>query len=126
MISDPIADMLIRIKNGYMAHKEFITIPFSKFKFDICKVLAREGYLLSCLENEKDKTIDISLKYQKEIPIFTDIKRISKPGLRVYKNKKGLITRGIGITIISTPKGIMTTKEAKKNHFGGELICKIW
>lgn len=131
MNSDPIADMLTRIKNGYLARKENVAIPYSKIKEEIGRILTNEGYVTSFKtkeEKSKVKIINITLKYENKIPVLTEIKRISKPGLRVYKDKNNLprVLSGLGIAIISTPKGLMTEKEAKKQNLGGEIICKLW
>ena len=131
MSSDPIADMLTQIKNGYLARKKSVSIPFSKMKEEISRILVKEGYIASFLTKEeklKTKIIYITLKYEGKIPVLTEIKRISKPGLRVYKDKHNLpkVLSGLGIAIISTSRGLMTEKEAKKQNLGGEIICKLW
>ena len=128
---DPIADMLIRIKNGYLAKKEFVEIPFSKMKEKISVILVDNGYAkkYEIIKDDKiTKSIKIILKYEKNIPTITNLERVSKPGLRVYKGKNKLprVLGGLGIAIISTSKGLMTEKESNKNGLGGEVICKIW
>lgn len=123
---DPIADTLIRIKNGYMVRKPVILVRYSKVILTICHILVKEGFLESCDHKEKD--IEVKLKYQDKIPVLKDVKRISKPGLRVYKGKSNLpkVLGGLGIAIISTPKGIMTDKQARKNGLGGEIMAEVW
>lgn len=128
---DPIADMLIRIKNGYLAKKEFIEIPFSKIKEKISEILVGNGYAKNyeiIKDNKIAKSIKLILKYEKNIPGVSDVERVSKPGLRVYKGKNKLprVLGGLGIAIISTSKGLMTEKESNKKGLGGEIICKIW
>ena len=129
-MQDPIADLLTRIKNGYMAKKSVVSIPASKLKQDILKVLHQEGYIegytVEKLENNKS-TITIDLKYYKDKSVISKIKRISMPGLRVYKGKKELpkVLGGLGISIISTTKGIVSDKEAKKLGQGGEILCYV-
>lgn len=131
MISDPIGDMLIRIKNAYLVKKQTVEIPFSKMKEKIGILFVENGYAKKC-EVEKDKTISklikMTLEYEDKIPSLTDLKRISKPGLRVYKGKHELprVLGGIGMAIISTSKGLMTEKEANRKGLGGEVICKVW
>ena len=130
-MTDPIADILIRIKNGYQAQKEIVEIPYSRLKQAIGEILAKEGFLASCqvktLKN-RFKVLSLGLKYDKKTPALTNVKRISKPGLRVYApaNKIPPVKYGFGITIVSTPKGLMTGSEAKKKHLGGEIIGQIW
>jgi len=130
MSSDPIADMLIRIKNGYLTKKKFVEIPFSKIKNSLAKILVKESYINNFdIKNENElKLLKLELKYDKKVPAITGIKRISKPGLRVYKGKRNIprVLGGLGIAIISTPKGLMTGKEAYRNNLGGEIICTIW
>ncbi len=131
-MSDPIGDMLIRIKNGYRARKQVVEIPYSKIKEEIAKILVKEGYLKnlkSQMSNVKtQKTLNLTLKYEGKKPAIEEIKRISKPGVRIYA-KAGKIPKvrlGFGITILSTSKGIMTDKQAKKENLGGEVICQVW
>lgn len=126
MVNDPIADALIRIKNGYLASKQEVVIPYSKLVFNLVKLLEKEGYLQSAENTDKD--IQIILKYQGRTPVLSNIKRISKPGLRVYKGVKLLpkVLNGLGIAIVSTPKGLMTDREARKEGVGGEVMAYIW
>jgi len=140
-MSDPIGDMLIRIKNGYRARKQIVEVPYSKIKEQIAKILVKEGYLknVKCQSplrgspsdrsNVKSgKILRIELKYEGKKPAIEEVKRISKPGVRIYA-KAGKIPKvrfGFGITILSTSKGIMTDKQAKKENLGGEVICQVW
>jgi len=129
MINDPIADFLIRIKNGYLAKKTEVSVPYSKIKENLGKILVEEGYLEKLkIKNEKLKIIELTLKYEGKRPALTDVQRVSKPGLRIYVDKTKIpkVLGGLGITIISTPKGLMTDKEARKKGLGGEVICKVW
>ncbi|MBI5465606.1 30S ribosomal protein S8 [Candidatus Gottesmanbacteria bacterium] len=141
MLSDPIADFLSRIKNGYLAKKKEITVPFSKIKENLAKILVEEGYLSNgkwqsaqkrvpaeSANGKSKKELVLTLKYEKKKPALTDIKRVSKPGLRIYVDKTKIpkVLGGLGITIVSTPKGLMTDKEARKKGLGGEIICKVW
>jgi len=131
MLTDPIADFLIRIKNGYLARKKTVSAPYSKIKEELAKILVREGYIKSSklkAQSSKIKTLILTLKYRDKEPALTDVKRVSKPGVRIY-TKKQLVPRflsGLGTIIISTPQGLMTSQEARKKGLGGEIICKIW
>jgi len=129
-VSDPIADMICVIKNGYKAKKEFIEFPFSRIKFDLVKLLQQEGYITQADKLEKDKpVIKVELKYGNNgESVITDIKRISKPGRREYYKKKDIqkVKNGFGISIISTSKGVMTGKMARINNVGGEILCTVW
>lgn len=129
MVTDPVADLLIQIKNGYQAYRPVIAVPHSKVKEALAEVFVKVGFLEQVKTEENGwKTLKITLKYSNKLPVLTDVKRISKPGKRVYVTNKALskVTGGLGIAIISTPKGLMTHKEAKKQQLGGEVICKIW
>lgn len=130
---DTVADALIRIKNGYLASKLEVFVPFSKLTLEIIKLLEKEGYIGGFKETEKDvpltlKGIVVSLKYEGKKPALSDVKRISKPGLRVYKGSRQLprVLNGLGMAIISTPKGIMSEKEARKESVGGEVMAYVW
>ena len=130
-MTDPIADMLTRIRNGLHAGMKSVDVPASKVKVEIAKILKSEGYIDNYkVEGEgKDKTITIEFKYAPDgSKVITGLKRISKPGLRVYAGKDELPTvlNGLGIAIISTSKGIMTDKEARKLSLGGEVVAYIW
>lgn len=123
---DPIGDALIRIKNGYMVGKQEVNLRYSKVILTLMKLLQKEGYILSV--EKKDKEIIVSLKYVSRKPVLTDVKRVSKPSLRVYKGARALprVLNGIGIAVISTPKGIMTDKQARKANVGGEVLALVW
>ena len=131
-MSDPIADMLTRIRNANTAKHDTVDVPASKVKEAIAKILLDEGYIKAyeILENGIEKTIKITLKYgvDKNQKTIAGIKRISKPGLRVYAGKDELprVLGGLGIAIISTNKGIVTDKEARAMNVGGEVIAYIW
>jgi len=126
-MTDPIADMLTRIRNANQMHSKLVSMPTSKMKVEIAKILADEGFI----ENYevKDGTLTLTLKYgQNKERVITGLKRISKPGLRVYAGKEELprVLNGLGIAIISTPQGVMTDAKARKNNIGGEVIAYIW
>lgn len=127
MITDPIGDSLIRIKNGYMASKEEVELSYSKLILAIVTVLEKEGYVTK-FKAEEQKKIIVNLKYAGRVPALTDVKRISKPGLRVYKGSKELprVLGGLGLALVSTPKGILTDKQARKEGVGGEILAYVW
>ncbi|HOR89079.1 MAG TPA: 30S ribosomal protein S8 [Clostridia bacterium] len=129
-ISDVIADMLTRIRNAGTAKHERVDIPGSNLKRDIADILLEEGYIenVEWIDDEKQGVIRITLKYQDKKNVITGIKRISKPGLRVYSNKDELpkVLNGLGIAIISTSKGIMTDKKAREAGVGGEVLAFVW
>ena len=131
-MTDPIADMLTRIRNGVQARHEAVEIPASKQKVEIAKILKNEGFILNYAvtgETAAEKKITVTLKYgPNNEKVISGIKRISKPGLRVYA-KSGSIPRvlnGLGIAIISTSQGLMTDTEARAKHTGGEVIAYVW
>ncbi len=130
MISDPVGDMLTRIRNAALAHKKNVELPSSKLKVAVAKLLVKEGYLTSAEEetNEQGQVLKLVLTYEGKEPLLTGIKRISKPGLRWYINKKKIpmVMGGAGIAILSTPQGIMSGKDAKIKGVGGELLCEVW
>ncbi len=125
-MGDPIADALIRIKNGYSVGKPTVEVRFSKMIFELIKLLVKEGYIEKA--ESKERIISITLKYNSRKPALTSVKRVSKPSLRVYKGAKMLprVLNGLGIALISTPKGIMTDKEARKLNVGGEVLALVW
>ena len=130
-ITDPIADMLTRIRNANTAKHETVSVPASKIKVAIAKILLDEGYIsgYDVIEDGLQGVIKITLKYgANKTKVISGLKRVSKPGLRVYAGKDELprVLRGLGIAIISTSKGIMTDKEARKNHVGGEVLAFVW
>ena len=130
-MTDPIADFLTRIRNGYLARKKVIQVPYSKIKGGLAQILVKENFLKSVeIEGEKpqEKKLILSLKYPGKEPALRGIERLSKPGLRLYArvDKIPRIQWGRGVVILSTPKGLMTDKEARKKKLGGELICQVW
>ena len=130
-ITDPIADMLTRIRNANSSKHESVNVPASKLKVEIARILNEEGYIngYEVIDDGLQGVIKITLKYAaNKQKVITGLKRVSKPGLRVYASKDELprVLRGLGIAIISTSKGIMTDKEARKNNVGGEVLAFIW
>jgi len=129
-MTDPIADMIIRIKNSVMAGRKDLLVPHSKVKEAIARILADFNYIESYATEEVDsfKQIKITLKYVGKTPVISGVKRISKPGCRIYKNADAIPStlNGYGLTILSTNKGIMDGKSARKNNIGGEVLCQIW
>ena len=131
-MTDPIADLLTRIRNANTAKHDTVDVPSSKMKLAIAKILLDEGYIKSyeLVENGKFNDIRITLKYgaSKNEKIISGLQRISKPGLRVYANKEELpkVLGGLGVAIISTNKGVITDKEARKLGVGGEVLCFVW
>ena len=131
LITDPIADMLTRIRNALVAKHETVDVPASNMKLAIAEILLNEGYIKSYSVNEEgvEKMMNIVLKYgPNRQRVITGLKRVSKPGLRVYARKDRLpkVLNGLGIAIISTSKGIMTDREARKQGVGGEVLAYIW
>ena len=131
-MTDPIADMLTRIRNGLQAEHETVVIPASKMKVEIARILKQEGYINGYSvegETAKEKTIKVELKYGPEKQkVITGLKRISKPGLRVYAKGENVprVLNGLGIAIISTSKGLMTDRDARKQNLGGEVVAYVW
>jgi len=129
-MADPTSDMLIRIKNAQKAGHEAVSMPFSKFKFAVAKILEKNGYVGNVSKRGKKikKFIEAILLYKDKTPRISAIRIISKPGRRVYMSFKDIrpVRQGYGIAIISTSKGLMTDKEAKKEGVGGEVIAEIW
>ncbi len=131
VVNDPIADMLTRIRNAQIAKHDSVTMPASNMKKSIAKLLQEEGYIKSyeCIDDGLQGNIKINLKYlDKKQPVIVGLKRISKPGLRVYAGCEDLpkVLGGLGIAIISTSKGVMTDKTARKEKIGGEVLCYVW
>ncbi len=128
-MSDPIADMLTRIRNGQSAAKKVIQQPSSKLKLSIAKVLKDEGYIsdFSVELTGNHPVLNIVLKYYKGAPVIEEIKRVSRPGLRIYKSKDELpkVLGGLGVAIVSTSNGVMTDRAARANGHGGEIICTV-
>ena len=130
-LSDPIGDMLARIKNALLRNHKMIKLPSSKFKTRIAEVLKNEGFIIDYkIESKESNTYDllINLKYNSGSQVISTIERISKPGRRIFSSAQSLpkINNGLGIAIISTPKGVMTDIEARKQKLGGEIICKVF
>jgi small subunit ribosomal protein S8 len=128
-MTDPIADMLTRIRNAQMAEKQAVAMPSSKIKVAIAAVLKSEGYIddFAVRENGGKAELDIALKYYAGRPVIERIERVSKPGLRVYKGKDDLprVMNGLGVAIVSTPKGVMTDRKARASNVGGEVLCVV-
>ncbi len=129
-VTDPIADFLTRIRNASRAKKVRVEIPASGMKVNLAEILKARGYIIDYEVNDDDKQnkINIVLKYKNGVPAINGLKRISKPGLRVYKGSKELprVLNGLGTAVISTPKGLLTDKEARAQSMGGEVVCYIW
>jgi len=130
-LADPIGDMLTRIRNGQMRSLNKIEIPFSNFRLKILEVLKKEGYIVNFNIDDgknKIKSILVDLKYYEGQPVIKEIKRISKPGRRVYSRADSIprVLNGLGLAILSTSKGVMSDAEAVKNNLGGEIICRIF
>jgi small subunit ribosomal protein S8 len=128
-MSDPIADMLTRIRNGQQAGKANVRMPSSKLKVAIAKVLQDEGYIDSYAVREAagKAELDVALKYYADRPVIERIERVSRPGLRVYKGSDDLprVMNGLGVAIVSTPRGVMTDRAARASRVGGEIICLV-
>jgi small subunit ribosomal protein S8 len=134
MLTDPVADMLTRIRNGTMARKATIDMPWSRHKEAIAKVLVEEGYLESAAGADVEgdatrRTLRIALRYDDHRrPVINGVKRVSRPSLRVYVGAGEIpaIRRGLGVNVLSTPKGVLVDREARKQGVGGELLCTVW
>ena len=128
-MSDPIADMLTRIRNGLSSGKVSVSMPSSKMKVSMAKVLKDEGYISDFSENAdgSKKTLEVTLKYYQGKPVIESIQRVSRPGLRIYKSKDELpqVMGGLGVAIISTSNGLLTDREARKAGHGGEIVCYV-
>lgn len=129
-MTDPVADMLIRIKNAYLAGKKTVSIPYSKVKESIAAVLLASGYITSVEKKETSAQgeLVIVLTYKGKQPAVTNVKRVSKPGRRLYSGVEGIpkTLGGFGVTIVSTSQGVMSDVDAKKKNIGGEVLCQIW
>jgi len=127
---DPIADMLNRIKNAQAVGNPTVEFPFSNLKNEVAKILEKEGFIdkIEKKGRKTKKTIEITLKYDNKVPAISGLKKISKPGQRIYLDSTKIkkVRDGYGIAIISTSKGLMTDKEARKNKIGGEVLCEVW
>jgi len=135
-INDPVADMLTRIRNGLMSNHTVVAMPSSNIKAEIARILREEGYIeeYDVVDGSKPshKILRVHLKYvgekRQKRSVITELRRVSKPGRRIYTQKRDIpwVLSGMGISILSTPKGVMTGKSARKNSVGGEILCKIW
>tara|TARA_A100001388_G_C28493049_1_gene367962 strand:+ start:31 stop:423 length:393 start_codon:yes stop_codon:yes gene_type:complete len=128
-LSDPIGDMLARIKNAQLRNHNKVSLPSSKFKAKIADVLKSEGYITDYkIYDDKKPSIEINLKYNSGNPVINTIERVSKPGRRIFSSANSLpkINNGLGIAIVSTPQGVMTDVDARKKKLGGEIICKVF
>ena len=129
-ITDTVADLLTRIRNASSSHHDTVDIPASKVKKAILQILVDEGYIAKFTEIEDNKqgVLRVTLKYLGKKPVITGLKRVSKPGLRIYKNIEDMpkVMKGLGIAIISTSKGIMTDRQARRENVGGEVMAFIW
>lgn len=129
--TDPISDLLTRIRNGLIARKSYVLVPSSKVKVAVTQVLLEEGFIQG-YEVTKDRpqpNLRVWLKYDKDRkPVLSGLKRISKPGQRVYKGRHDLpwVLSGLGVAVVSTPKGVMTSREARRLGMGGEVLCYVW
>jgi small subunit ribosomal protein S8 len=129
-MTDPIADMLTRIRNAALARHLRVSIPASNMKLAIARILKEEGYIkdYELVKDNPQGTIRVTLRYVEKRPVLTQIKRVSKPGLRVYTHKEEIprVRGGLGTAIISTPKGLMTGRRAFQQGMGGEVVCYVW
>lgn len=127
---DPISDMLSSIRNALAVRHAMVAIPFSNLKYNIAKIFEKEGFVDKVEKKGKrsKRLIEITLKYSENVPAISGLKRISKPGQRIYSDWKKIkrVKGGYGTAIVSTSKGLMTNKEARKNKLGGEIICEVW
>ena len=131
MVTDPISDMLTRIRNGLQAHHLKVDVPASKLKTDLARILKEEGFIANykLTEDGAKKSIRIYLKYTPgNVPVISRIERVSKPGCRVYVGSREVprVLGGLGINILTTPKGVMTGMTARKENVGGEVLCQVW
>lgn len=130
MLTDPIADMLTRIRNGSSARKATVDVPWSRHKEAIARVLQAEGYLGEvAVEREGHPVLRLGIRYdERQRPVILGLERVSRPSLRVYVGHDaiGSVRRGLGVRVLSTPKGIMVDREARRERVGGEVICKVW
>ena len=130
MVTDPIADMLTRIRNALMAHHDSVLIPASRIKLSIAKILKDEGFITeyTVLRGKPERMIKVSLKYVDGRPTIVGLERVSKPGLRLYVGRREIprVYGGLGIALLSTSKGVMTGQDAWRRNLGGELLCYVW
>ena len=128
-MQDPIADLLTRIRNAQLAGHESVLIPHSKLKCEIIRVLKEEGYIETYRVTDDVKPlIEVTLKYSKGVPVIEKLRRVSRPGLRIYKDSDNVptVNGGLGVAIVSTNKGVMTDRSARKEGVGGEVICTVF
>jgi small subunit ribosomal protein S8 len=129
-MTDPIADMIIRMKNAGDARKDTTSFPYSKIKHDICELLKKEGFVGTCTKKGKKTTtsIEVEILYPGDEPRITGVRKISKPSRRIYQGSKDIrrVKNGFGMLVLTTPKGIMTGDEARKEKIGGEALFEIW
>ena len=130
VMTDPIADMLTRVRNAIQRKHATVLVPASKLKLEILRVLKEEGYISNYekIEDEKQGMISITLKYVEKTPVIKGLKRISKPGLKVYAKRNELpkVLNGLGVAIVSTSRGVMSDRSARKENLGGEVLAFVW
>jgi small subunit ribosomal protein S8 len=131
MMTDPIADFLTRIRNANRARKDWVDVPWSKLKEAIARVLVEEGFLREAVPSESDgrKVLRLTLKYDRfRRPVMSGIRRVSRPSLRVYVGGRDIpmIRKGLGLSVLSTPKGVIADRVARKENVGGEVLCSVW
>jgi small subunit ribosomal protein S8 len=131
MMTDPVADMLTRIRNAAGARKASVDVPWSRHKEEIARVLVEEGYLggVTTVEAEPRKVLRVELRYDPQRrPVITGIRRVSRPSLRVYVGVEEIpaVQRGLGVNVLSTPKGVLVDRNARRENVGGEVICTVW
>jgi small subunit ribosomal protein S8 len=130
MVTDPIADMLTRIRNAIIAHHDIVQVPLSKAKLSLAKILKDEGFITdyTVLKDNSHRVIKITLKYIENQPAILGLERVSKPGLRIYVGRREIprVYGGLGIAIVSTSKGLMVGHEAWRQNLGGEVLCYVW
>lgn len=129
--TDPISDMLTRIRNGILVHKKHVSMPYSKVKFEIAKIFKKEGYITDLKKSDQEfpAQLIVELKYKKEKRnVIEGLEKVSKPGRRVYSDVEGIpkVLGGMGVSIVSTSQGLMTGKECKEKNVGGEILINIW
>ncbi len=130
-LTDPIADMLTRIRNASTAHHEFVDIPASKLKHNLAQILKQEGFIkdFETLRDSRYPTLRVHLRYTgNREPVITGLRRVSKPGQRIYARASAMprVLGGLGIAIVSTPRGLMTERQARRSNVGGEVLCYVW
>jgi small subunit ribosomal protein S8 len=129
-MTDPVCDMLNRIRNAQAVLRETVEVPFSNLKYEVAKILEKKGFIAKVEKKGRKmkRIIEIALKYDTNQPVISGLRRVSRPGQRIYKKTKEikLVKGGYGVAVISTPKGLMTDREARKKKLGGEIICEIW